>query len=171
MTHDAPPPEPSPPSPDASPVPAARRVSRRRFLGAGSLGLLAAAGGAGWLYAREPATPWYLTGGTEDVRLSYAYAVDHPEVLRHIPCFCGCGESEGHQSVLDCFVAGHDLFGRVRYKDHGVSCRLCVAVVRETSDRLAAGASLPAVRAEIDRLFSPYANWATDTPHPAGHGD
>ncbi len=147
------------------------RLTRRRLLGAGSLGLLASSGAVGWLYAREPETPWYVTRGTENVRLSYAYAVNHPEELRHIPCYCGCGTRLGHDSVLDCFVAGRDLFGRTRYNDHGVSCRLCVAVVRDAMDRVAAGKPLAQVRAEVDRFFSPYANDATDTPHPLGHGE
>ena len=145
-------------------------LSRRRLLGAGGLGLLAAAGSVGWLYAREPRTPWYVTGGTENVRQSYAFAVERPEVLRHIPCYCGCGEQEGHRSVLDCFVAGRDLLDRPRYNDHGVSCRLCVAVVLDARNRIASGKTVEQTRAEIDAFYSPYANWATDTPHPSHHG-
>ena len=159
--------DPGPTDPPAAPSrpTGAARVSRRRLLGGGALGVVAAAGSVGWLYAREPATPWYITGGPANVRQSYAYAVAHPEVLRHIPCYCGCGRSEGHRSVLDCFVAGRDLFDRPRYNDHGVSCRLCVAVVLDARDRIAAGKTLAQTRAEIDAFYAPYANWATDTPH------
>ena len=165
--------DPGPPDPPAAPPePAgASRLSRRRLLGGGALGLVAAAGSAGWLYARAPATPWYVTDGPANVRQSYAYAVAHPEVLRHIPCYCDCGRTEGHRRVLDCFVADRDLFDRPRYDDHGVGCHLCVAVVLDARDRIAAGKTLAETRAEIDAFYAPYANWATDTPHPPHHAD
>lgn len=143
-----------------------RRMSRQRFVGCIGAGLLATVGYGGWLYAREPNVPWFVTGGDDNVRLSYAYAVAHPEVLRYIPCYCGCGESSGHTSVLDCFVAGRDLFDRPRYNDHGVSCHLCLAVVRTTMDKMAAGKTVAQTRAEVDTFYSPYALYATHTRRP-----
>lgn len=144
----------------------AARLSRRRFLGAVALGGAAATGSVGWLYAREPETPWYVTDGPEEVRLSYAFAVERPDALRHIPCYCGCGRQDGHGSVLDCFVAGRDLFGRPSYASHGVGCSVCVAVVGQVRTHLAAGKTIAQARAEIDRFFSPYAHYATDTALP-----
>ncbi len=146
-----------------------RRLNRRRFLGAVALSAAAATGSAGWLYAREPETPWYVTDGPDDVRLSYAFAVEQPAALRHIPCYCGCGRQDGHRSVLDCYVAGRDLFGRPSYDSHGVACPICTAVVGQVRAHLAAGKTIEQARAEIDRFFSPYANHATDTPPPDEH--
>ncbi len=144
------------------------RLSRRRFLGATAFAATAM-GSAGWLYAREPKTPWYVTDGPDEVRLSYAFAVEQPDALRHIPCYCGCGKQDDHRSVLDCFVAGRDLLGRPSYDSHGVACPICTAVVGQVRGHLAAGNTIEQARIEIDRFFSPYANHATDTPPPAEH--
>ncbi len=165
--------DPAPGQRGPSLLPRSEQISRRRFLGAVALAAAAATSSAGWLYAREPETPWYVTDGPEDVRLSYAFAVERPDVLRHIPCYCGCGRQDGHRSVLDCYIAGRDLFGRPSYDSHGVACPICTAVVGQVRAHLAAGKTIEQARAEIDRFFSPYANHATDTtpPHEHQHGD
>lgn len=143
-----------------------RRLTRRRVLGGGGLGLLVVAGGTGLLYAREPEVPWYVTGGNDKVRAAYAFAAAQPDVLRFVPCFCGCGRSDGHRSVLDCFVAGSDLFGRTRYDDHGAGCDICVAVVFDAEAKFEQGKGLTQIRDEIDAFYAPYARYATDTPRP-----
>jgi hypothetical protein len=35
---------------------------------------------------------------------AYQFAVEHPEVLNYMPCYCGCNEEAGHKSNEDCFV-------------------------------------------------------------------
>jgi len=52
------------------------------------------------------------------VRSVYEFAARHPEVLRYVPCYCGC-ETNGHASNDDCFVASRDAEGRVSWDDHG----------------------------------------------------
>src|SRR5258706_15463944 len=50
----------------------------------------------------------------------FRFAADHPEVLSHIPCFCGC-EERGHRHNDDCFVSGRDERGRVTaWEPHGI---------------------------------------------------
>lgn len=65
------------------------------------------------------ALPYYVRSASADVREAYAYAVEHPEVLRYIPCYCGCGHPDfGHQSNWNCFVrsmTGSDI----TFDDHG----------------------------------------------------
>jgi hypothetical protein len=41
--------------------------------------------------------------------VSQAYRIAHviPEVLAQQPCYCYCGESFGHRSLLDCFATDH----------------------------------------------------------------
>jgi hypothetical protein len=56
----------------------------------------------------------------EVVRAVHVFAARHPEVLRYMPCFCGC-ERGGHKGNDDCFVAGRDSTGKVTAWDvHGV---------------------------------------------------
>lgn len=35
---------------------------------------------------------------------AYQFAVEHPEVLDYMPCYCGCYEEDGHTSNTNCFV-------------------------------------------------------------------
>lgn len=41
--------------------------------------------------------------GNEKTLEAYLFAVEHPEVLDYMPCYCGC-QDEGHVSNTDCFV-------------------------------------------------------------------
>ena len=35
---------------------------------------------------------------------AYHYAINHPEIVKWMPCYCGCG-GLGHESNLACYVA------------------------------------------------------------------
>ncbi|MBE0429079.1 MAG: hypothetical protein IBX61_04315 [Thermoleophilia bacterium] len=49
---------------------------------------------------------------------AYQFAVDHPEYLAAVPCYCGCGDDRfGHVSNLDCFVKSRNG-DDVLYDDH-----------------------------------------------------
>jgi hypothetical protein len=55
------------------------------------------------------------------VRAVHMFAAQHPDVLRYMPCFCGC-QRGGHKGNDDCFVAGRDSAGKVKAWDtHGVT--------------------------------------------------
>jgi Protein of unknown function with PCYCGC motif len=41
------------------------------------------------------------------VSQAYRIASEIPEVLAQQPCYCYCGESFGHRSLLDCFATDH----------------------------------------------------------------
>lgn len=101
------------------------RRAALRSLGFGSLGLLlAACGGASTSaptdfsarFARfEPADepngdltkvvwPEFVTGAGPDVRRLYEFQVTNGDLMRYMPCFCGCGASDGHRSNRDCYI-------------------------------------------------------------------
>ena len=40
----------------------------------------------------------------DSMKEAYQFAVDHPEVLNYMPCYCGCYEEDGHTSNTHCFV-------------------------------------------------------------------
>ena len=56
-------------------------------------------------YGLAPATilPEGLKNAPEEIREAYRFAVANREVLRYIPCYCGCGE-QGHTSNASCYV-------------------------------------------------------------------
>lgn len=50
--------------------------------------------------------PDYILNTSEMVQETYIMAAQYPEALSAAPCYCGCNATEGHESVLDCFVDG-----------------------------------------------------------------
>ena len=40
-------------------------------------------------------------------REAYQTALDIPEVLQQVQCYCGCKLTDGHQNNLYCFTDGH----------------------------------------------------------------
>lgn len=56
----------------------------------------------------------------DDVVAAYEFAALHPEVLKYVPCYCGC-ERSGHQHNESCFIASRDTDGRVvSWDTHGM---------------------------------------------------
>ena len=55
----------------------------------------------------------------EVTRAIYKFAAEHPEVLKYVPCYCGC-ESTGHPHNESCFVKRRDAKGNVlEWDTHG----------------------------------------------------
>lgn len=44
------------------------------------------------------------TGVPKGTAEAYQFAIDNQDVLKYIPCYCGCGQLDGHDSNLDCFI-------------------------------------------------------------------
>ncbi len=47
--------------------------------------------------------PNFVTQAGPEVRGLYEFQLTHGELMRYMPCFCGCG-SDGHRSNRDCYV-------------------------------------------------------------------
>jgi hypothetical protein len=100
------------------------------------------------------------------IRKTYQFAADHPDVLRYMPCFCGCNMS-GHTSNADCFVKSRAKNGDVTaWQEHGAVCAMCLAVGETSARMYESGASLKDIRAEIERKYSGFSTTRTDTPAP-----
>ena len=99
-------------------------MDRRRFLVVAGGALLTACVSSGPLrpgdalvplYARPDRNEWpdeFLQLPAETQSL-YRYAAANHDVLRYIPCFCGCVNA-GHGSNFDCYVREAFPDGRVR---------------------------------------------------------
>jgi hypothetical protein len=48
--------------------------------------------------------PAFVTQAGGDVRELYEFQLTHGELMQYMPCFCGCGRTDGHHSNRDCFV-------------------------------------------------------------------
>jgi Protein of unknown function with PCYCGC motif len=105
----------------------------------------------------------------EVVRQAYEFAARQPDVLKYVPCFCGC-ERGGHKGNDNCFVAGRDAKGQVTAWDtHGLGCEICIDVAQQAMQMHNSGASLPEIRAAVDKRYAAIAH-RTPTPMPPAKG-
>lgn len=58
--------------------------------------------------------PDYVQNAPPEVQEAYRFAVANPDLLRQIPCYCGCN-AMGHMNNLDCYV---DAFGNITEFDN-----------------------------------------------------
>jgi hypothetical protein len=89
------------------------------------------------------------------VQQAYQFAVANPEVIKQIPCYCGCGNI-GHTSNYSCYVTGVDDKGAITYDNHALGCSLCVDITQDTMRMLKDGKSPGEIRAVIDSTYSKY---------------
>ena len=63
------------------------------------------------------------TAGPADLmRQAYVFAARNPDVLDYVPCYCGCGQTDGHHGNTDCFVESRAPNGAVTEWDvHGMT--------------------------------------------------
>ena len=89
------------------------------------------------------------------VQQAYQFAVANPDVMQHIPCYCGCG-AMGHTSNYACYVPGVDANGTVSFDPHALGCSICVDITQDTMRLLKDGKTVPEIKATIDQIYSQY---------------
>ncbi len=108
--------------------------------------------------------PDFVMSAPPRVREAYQYAVDHPDDLAAVPCYCGC-VNMGHTSNLSCYVSGTGPDGTITFDDHAAGCGLCVDITQDVKRLRAEGKSLSEVRTTIDATYSSFGP-GTNTPLP-----
>ncbi|HET6446204.1 MAG TPA: PCYCGC motif-containing (lipo)protein [candidate division Zixibacteria bacterium] len=94
------------------------------------------------------------------VQQAYQFAVANPEVLKQIPCYCGCG-AMGHTSNYSCYVADVGAGGDVVFDNHALGCSICVDISQDAMRMLDQGKEIPEIFAYVD---STYARFGPPTP-------
>lgn len=89
------------------------------------------------------------------VQQAYQFAVANPDVLQHLPCYCGCGLM-GHTSNYACYVAGTDDAGELIFDPHALGCSICVDITQDAMRMLKQGQSLGAIREYVDTTYARY---------------
>lgn len=66
---------------------------------------------AGYEVAPEPngdsaqvVWPAFVTQAGPDVQRLYAFQIENGDLMRYMPCFCGCNKEDGHRNNRDCYV-------------------------------------------------------------------
>ena len=98
---------------------------------------------------------------------TFTFAARHPEVMKFVPCFCGCHRGHGHKDNHDCFVSGRDKTGKVTtWEPHALECQNCVDVAYEALRLHNSGASVAAIRDAIEKKYPHGENHQNHTPTP-----
>lgn len=63
--------------------------------------------------APESALPANFRKAPPSVREAYRFAIANREILRQVPCYCGCGQE--HQSNADCYIKSVKPDGQIEF--------------------------------------------------------
>src|SRR5512134_4106905 len=72
------------------------------------------------------------------VQEAYQFNVANPEIMKEIPCYCGCG-AIGHTSNYACYVSHVDEKGAVTFDNHALGCSICVDITQDVMRMLREG--------------------------------
>jgi hypothetical protein len=89
------------------------------------------------------------------VQEAYQFNVANPEIMKNIPCYCGCG-AIGHTSNYACYVSHVDENGNIMFDNHALGCSICVDITQDVMRMLREGKSPQEARTYIDATYSKY---------------
>ena len=89
------------------------------------------------------------------VQQAYQFAVANPDVLQHIPCYCGC-TAMGHTSNYACYVSGVAQDGKVSFDSHALGCSICVDITQDTMRLMQTGKTVSEIKTYVDQTYSQY---------------
>ena len=68
-----------------------------------------ATGDSQWVEIEGLEFPAGMETTDPEILEAYVFAAKHPEILRYMPCYCGCENPRfAHENNYDCFVDGID---------------------------------------------------------------
>jgi len=109
--------------------------------------------------------PDYVQNAGTDVQVAYQFAVDNAEILKQIPCYCGCEKMLGHTHNLACYVTVFNPDGSVaQYTDHAAYCTVCLDITLAVRKMVGEGQTVQAIHKAIDGQYG-YTG-----PHPHAIG-
>jgi hypothetical protein len=89
------------------------------------------------------------------VKESYQFSVANSELMKQIPCYCGCGDM-GHTSNYACYVQNVDNKGVITYDTHALGCSICVDITQDVMRSLSQGKTTAEIRQYIDQTYAKY---------------
>lgn len=111
--------------------------------------------------------PSFLDSASQDIVTAYRTAATVTDILPYIPCYCGCGDSAGHRSNMDCFIAEIVEDGSVVWDDHGTRCGVCMEIAVTAAAMKASGIETGRIRSIIDETYREGYAKPTDTLLPS----
>jgi len=106
--------------------------------------------------------PSFLDSKQEELKAVYKVALQYADVLEWMPCYCGCGDSAGHKSNLNCFIKEINDDETVVWDDHGTRCLVCIEIALQSAKLSQEGKSIEEIRTIIDEQY--HEGYASPTP-------
>jgi hypothetical protein len=111
--------------------------------------------------------PTFLDKVDPNIKTVYAIAGANLDTIKHMPCYCGCGESAGHKDNSNCFIKEVNTDGSVVWDDHGTRCGTCMEIAVIASKMKQDGGTLKEIRTFIDEKYKEGYAKPTPTPMPS----
>lgn len=89
------------------------------------------------------------------VQEAYQFNVANPEIMKNIPCYCGCGNI-GHTSNYDCYVSQVDSQGNISFDNHALGCSICVDITQDVMRLMREGKSPGEARVYVDTKYAQF---------------
>lgn len=89
------------------------------------------------------------------VQQAYQFASANPEIMKDIPCYCGCGNI-GHESNYACYVSSVEENGSLTFDNHALGCSICVEITQDVMRLLREGKSPQEARTYVDATYAKY---------------
>lgn len=111
--------------------------------------------------------PSFLNNQDPRIVDAYKIAAANRELLKSMPCYCGCGESAGHLHNGNCFIKEENADGSIVWDDHGTRCDVCMEIAVVSSKLKQEGKSVKEIRQFIDNAYKEGYGKPTPTPMPS----
>ncbi len=99
--------------------------------------------------------PDYVQKATPEVQAAYQFAIDNPEILKQIPCYCGCAKTLGHKHNLACYITAYKPDGSVaQFTDHAVYCTVCLDITQTVMTMVKDGKAIPEIQQTINKRYA-----------------
>jgi len=108
--------------------------------------------------------PEYVLAAPADVQTAYRFALERPDAMMWMPCYCGCGQHSNHKSAYNCFIKGDATSGEP-FDPHGAGCDMCVGIALDVKALTEEGRSLRDIRSFVEEKYGSIGE-GTDTPLP-----
>ncbi|MFN7035944.1 MAG: PCYCGC motif-containing (lipo)protein [Bellilinea sp.] len=89
------------------------------------------------------------------VQEAYRFTVANPDVMKQIPCYCGC-DAIGHTSNYACYVKDGSSSGSITFDTHALGCSICVDITQDVMRLQQNGKPLEEIQVIIDQTYSKY---------------
>lgn len=87
------------------------------------------------------------------VQQAYQFAHANPEMLKHFPCYCGCG-AMGHTSNYSCYI--DDTNSDLAFDNHALGCSICVDITQDVMRLMNGGQPLEEIQKFVDGKYAAF---------------